>query len=57
MIRTRDRFTVILLALLVMAAPAMADRLKDLARVQGVRNNQLVGYGRYRCWGSRPPAR
>lgn len=45
MIRTRDRFTVILLALLVMAAPAMADRLKDLARVQGVRNNQLVGYG------------
>lgn len=27
------------------AAPVMADRLKDLARVKGVRNNQLIGYG------------
>ena len=24
---------------------AWADRIKDLASVQGVRNNQLVGYG------------
>ncbi|MGH8168200.1 MAG: flagellar basal body P-ring protein FlgI, partial [Woeseiaceae bacterium] len=24
---------------------AMADRVKDLASVAGVRNNQLVGYG------------
>ena len=24
---------------------AVAERLKDLASVQGVRNNQLVGYG------------
>lgn len=33
------------LSLLMMAGPALADRLKDLARVEGVRNNQLIGYG------------
>jgi flagellar P-ring protein precursor FlgI len=33
------------LMLAMLAAPAMADRLKDLARIKGVRNNQLVGYG------------
>jgi flagellar P-ring protein precursor FlgI len=33
-----------LLCLLV-AAGAQAERVKDLASVQGVRNNQLVGYG------------
>nr|WP_245844874.1 flagellar basal body P-ring protein FlgI [Noviherbaspirillum humi] len=27
------------------AAPAQADRLKDLASIQGVRQNQLIGYG------------
>lgn len=27
------------------AAPANAERLKDLASIQGVRQNQLVGYG------------
>ena len=27
------------------AAPAMAERIKDLASLQGVRNNQLMGYG------------
>lgn len=27
------------------ATPALADRIKDLASVQGVRNNQLIGYG------------
>ncbi len=27
------------------SAPAWADRIKDLASVQGIRNNQLVGYG------------
>jgi flagellar P-ring protein FlgI len=27
------------------ATPAWADRIKDLASVQGIRNNQLVGYG------------
>ncbi|MCL1478697.1 MULTISPECIES: flagellar basal body P-ring protein FlgI [unclassified Marinobacter] len=30
---------------LLVASPVMADRLKDLARIKGVRNNQLVGYG------------
>lgn len=30
---------------LLMASWAQAERLKDLASVQGVRNNQLVGYG------------
>ncbi|MEQ5833492.1 flagellar basal body P-ring protein FlgI [Marinobacter sp. NFXS9] len=34
-----------LLALALLAQPVMADRLKDLARVAGVRSNQLVGYG------------
>lgn len=33
------------LGLMVAASPVLADRLKDLTRVQGVRNNQLVGYG------------
>jgi flagellar P-ring protein precursor FlgI len=33
------------LLLLAFAAAARADRVKDLASVQGVRNNQLVGYG------------
>ncbi len=31
--------------LLFLPIPAQAERLKDLANVQGVRNNQLVGYG------------
>jgi len=30
---------------LLIAAAAQAERVKDLASVQGVRNNQLVGYG------------
>ncbi|HUH87054.1 MAG TPA: flagellar basal body P-ring protein FlgI, partial [Pusillimonas sp.] len=30
----------------VLAAPtAQADRIKDLASIQGVRANQLIGYG------------
>ena len=29
----------------LISGPAHADRIKDLASVQGVRNNQLVGYG------------
>ncbi|SDX44713.1 flagellar basal body P-ring protein FlgI [Marinobacter mobilis] len=37
---------VVVFSLAMMAAgPVLADRLKDLARIQGVRNNQLVGYG------------
>ena len=27
------------------AQPAFAERIKDLASIQGVRNNQLIGYG------------
>ncbi len=34
-----------LTALLLQMAPARADRVKDLAAVAGVRQNQLVGYG------------
>jgi flagellar P-ring protein precursor FlgI len=33
------------LMLALMSASAWAERIKDLASVQGVRNNQLVGYG------------
>ena len=29
----------------LLSGAAWADRIKDLASVQGVRNNQLVGYG------------
>jgi flagellar P-ring protein precursor FlgI len=32
-------------ALALLAAPAQAERVKDLASVAGVRTNQLVGYG------------
>ncbi len=39
------RTLIALIALSVVAAPVLADRLKDLARIAGVRNNQLVGYG------------
>ncbi|MGM0774227.1 MAG: flagellar basal body P-ring protein FlgI, partial [Pseudomonadota bacterium] len=39
------RFAVLVLVLSVIAAPVLADRLKDLARIKGVRDNQLVGYG------------
>ena len=35
---------VVLLAL-VATAPGRAERIKDMAQVQGVRTNQLVGYG------------
>ena len=34
-----------LLLALMLASAARAERVKDLASVQGVRNNQLVGYG------------
>ena len=33
------------LAALVVAMPARAERIKDIASVQGVRQNQLIGYG------------
>ncbi|HTV97436.1 MAG TPA: flagellar basal body P-ring protein FlgI [Steroidobacteraceae bacterium] len=34
-----------LLAATIAAPPARAERIKDMAQVQGVRTNQLVGYG------------
>ncbi|MCM8596243.1 flagellar basal body P-ring protein FlgI [Accumulibacter sp.] len=43
----RRRAAAILVALagILSCSAALADRIKDLASVQGVRNNQLVGYG------------
>ena len=35
----------VLLAFLLLAAPASAARLKELAAIEGVRDNQLIGYG------------
>ena len=35
----------ILLAIGLAASPVMADRLKDMTSIAGVRSNQLVGYG------------
>jgi flagellar P-ring protein precursor FlgI len=32
-------------ALVIAAQPLQAERIKDLASIQGVRNNQLLGYG------------
>ncbi|MFZ5532031.1 MAG: flagellar basal body P-ring protein FlgI [Pseudomonadota bacterium] len=44
--RSRQRFLSCLLLVSVCGfAPAQAERVKDLASVQGVRSNQLVGYG------------
>ena len=38
--------TIVAFCLLALVAePLLADRLKDMTRVQGVRSNQLVGYG------------
>jgi hypothetical protein len=44
---------VVLLAL-VATAPGRAERIKDMAQVQGVRTNQLVGYGWW--WACTAPA-
>lgn len=35
----------IVVGCLLFTMPAWADRIKDLASLQGVRNNQLIGYG------------
>jgi flagellar P-ring protein precursor FlgI len=43
--RQLELFLVLLAVLWALAAPAAAERIKDLANVQGVRSNQLVGYG------------
>ncbi len=39
------RITIFFLLALLAAVPASAERIKDLASLSGVRNNQLVGYG------------
>ncbi|TBU96815.1 flagellar basal body P-ring protein FlgI [Stutzerimonas kirkiae] len=39
------RFVFLLLSLWLAAGQAYAERLKDIATISGVRNNQLVGYG------------
>jgi flagellar P-ring protein precursor FlgI len=39
------RVGAVLLSLLVAITPAYADKIRDLASVAGVRNNQLIGYG------------
>lgn len=38
-------FSLVVLAVLVSVPVAQAERLKDITSVQGVRNNQLIGYG------------
>lgn len=40
-----DNLFVLFLCSLMFIQPAHAERLKDLATIQGVRNNQLMGYG------------
>ena len=42
---TAGRLAVLALALAATAAPAAADRIKDLASVDGIRTNQLTGFG------------
>ena len=39
------RLAALLFCLLVLAGPAAAERIKDLASIAGVRDNQLIGYG------------
>jgi flagellar P-ring protein precursor FlgI len=39
------RYLLALLAMAAVAAPAQADRIKDLGGFQGIRANQLTGYG------------
>jgi flagellar P-ring protein FlgI len=39
------RFCLIASLLLLSSPPANSERIKDLAQIQGVRTNQLVGYG------------
>ncbi len=43
--RWRRALSAVLIACAALSGPAEAERIKDLASVQGVRNNQLVGYG------------
>jgi flagellar P-ring protein precursor FlgI len=43
--RTLIRTTVIILAMIVFCVQGNAVRIKDIANIKGVRQNQLVGYG------------
>ncbi len=43
--KLRQTLALVLLSVTLIVQPAMADRVKDLASVAGVRDNQLVGYG------------
>ena len=44
-IRKSARSASVILLLPLLAQPVMAERVKDLASIAGVRENQLVGYG------------
>ena len=39
------KYWIACLATLLISGLAQAERLKDLASIQGVRSNQLIGYG------------
>jgi flagellar P-ring protein precursor FlgI len=41
----RTRYLILPAALVLLAGAAMPERLKDLVDVEGVRDNQLIGYG------------
>jgi len=41
----RNYLTAVLIAALLVAMPASGTRLKDLVAIEGVRENQLIGYG------------
>ena len=45
LVRRLDVASLACLAVVALAQPARAERVKDLASVAGVRTNQLVGYG------------
>ncbi len=43
--RKLNQWLVLVLIILWVTPPVYADRIKDLVSIQGVRNNQLLGYG------------
>lgn len=43
--KTYSMFIVAIITSIVLIQPSYAQRIKDIANVQGVRNNQLLGYG------------
>jgi flagellar P-ring protein precursor FlgI len=45
LLRTLARALTAALLAGALASPALADRIKELASIQGVRSNQLIGYG------------